>query len=450
MNPWLFVLLSIFAAGTGTSVQAAEITCRTAECHARVGGTSNFHEPVREGDCSACHKPVNPVHPLKDGKSFTLTAKDEALCYQCHDRFGKKKVVHPPVKDGECTYCHKPHGGAERYLLGVGSDQSELCYGCHDPAPFKQKYRHGPVAVGECTQCHNPHESNGKALLGGAVWETCLKCHVDVVKNLSESIFIHTPVKSGPCTACHFPHSSNYATLLKKPTPALCLECHKKMEKVFKAKIVHKPLVQEGGCNTCHSTHFAKASKLLAGDDKTICLSCHNSDKLGNPPLRNIKTEIEGKKYLHGPIQKGGCKDCHDPHGNDRFRLLKGNYPADIYAPYKDGIYSLCLSCHDKNMLRFSETTIYTKFRNGKRNLHYVHVVNSRKGRTCRVCHQAHASDGVKLINKENLKFGEWQIPVNFTITATGGSCAPGCHQAFTYNRDKPVVYGGYSANKKP
>jgi len=449
MNVVQFISFLLFMAFSGACAQAAETTCRTAECHANVGGTKNFHEPVKENDCSACHKSVNPVHPLKEGKSFELTAKDEALCYQCHDRFGKKKDVHPPIKDGECAYCHKPHGGAERYLLGVGSDQSDLCYGCHNSTPFKLKYRHGPVAVGECTKCHDPHESSGKALLGGAVWETCLKCHVDVIKSLSDSVFIHTPVKSGPCTACHFPHSGDYATLLKKPTPALCLECHKKMNKVFKAKTVHKPLLQEGGCNTCHSTHFAKAAKLLSGSDKTICLACHNTDSLGTPPLRNIKAEIEGKKYVHGPIQKGGCKDCHDPHGNDNFRLLKGNYPADIYAPYKDGTYSFCLSCHDRNLLRFPETTIYTKFRNGKRNLHYVHVVNNRKGRTCRVCHQPHASNGVKLIDKENLRFGEWQIPVNFNITPTGGSCAPGCHQAFKYDRDMPVAYGGYSTNRK-
>jgi predicted CXXCH cytochrome family protein len=450
MNVMQFVLILLFMAVSGGSGQAAETTCRTAECHARVGGTKNFHEPVKEGDCSACHKPVNPVHPLKGGKSFAPVAKNEALCYLCHDRFGKKKVVHFPVKDGECAYCHKPHGGVERYLLGVGSDQRELCYGCHDPAPFKRKFVHGPVAVGECTKCHNPHESNNKALLSGAVWETCLKCHVDVVKALTESIYIHTPVKSGPCTVCHLPHSGEISSLLKKTTPALCLDCHKKMDKQLKAKNVHKPLLQEGGCSTCHSTHFAKAKKLLSGDDKTICLACHGTDKLGNPPLKNIKSEIEGKKYLHGPIQKGGCKDCHDPHGNDNFRLLKGKYPADIYAPYKDGIYSFCLSCHEKNMLRFSETTIYTKFRNGKRNLHYVHVVNNRKGRTCRVCHQPHASNGVKLIEKENLKFGEWQIPINFNETSTGGSCAPGCHQAFEYDRDKPVVYGGAPANKKP
>ena len=127
--------------------------------------------------------------------------------------------------------------------------------------------------------------------------------------------------------------------------------------------------------------------------------------------------------------------------GSDNFRILRGRYPAEIYAPYRDGIYEACLICHDKNLLRYPDTTIYTGFRNGNQNLHFLHVANKRKGRTCRVCHEPHASNGEKLISKEGSQFGEWRIPLNFRITPTGGSCAPGCHQAFSYDREKPVVY---------
>ncbi|GFE62105.1 cytochrome c [Geobacter sp. AOG2] len=439
MNVMQFVFILFFAMASGGSAYAAEASCKTAECHSRVGGTQNFHAPVKDEDCVACHKQTNPAHPLKGAKSFVLTSEGAALCYQCHDTFGKKKVVHPPVKDGECAYCHNPHGGVERFLLGVGSDQTQLCMGCHDPAPFKQPFAHGPVAVGECTKCHDPHESKEKALLKGAVWETCIKCHTDFLKTLQEATFIHNPVKGGPCTACHNPHGSAVPQLLKKKTPDLCVGCHKNLGKKLKAKIVHKPLLQSGGCSTCHSPHFSKAPHLLADQEKNLCLGCHGTDKLGNPPLHNIKKEIEGKKYLHGPVAKGECNACHDPHGSDNFRLLRGSYPPDIYVPYKDGTYEICLKCHEKNMLRFADTTIYTKFRNGNRNLHYVHVVNSRKGRTCRICHEPHASNGEKLITKEGIKFGDWKIPINFQITPTGGSCAPGCHRKFRYDRDKPV-----------
>lgn len=423
--------------------QAADVSCKTAECHTSIGGTQNMHEPIKEGDCSGCHKQVNPLHPIKGAKSFAMTAQGAALCYQCHDAFGKKKDVHPPVKDGECAYCHKPHGGAGRFLLEGGDDQTALCMGCHDAAPFKQKVKHGPVAVGACTKCHNPHESNEKALLRNPVWESCLKCHADFLKALNGAVFIHTPVKNGPCTSCHNPHGAAIPQLLKKKMPDICLDCHKTMEKKLKVRVVHKPILQEGGCNSCHSTHFSKAKGLLAGDEMSLCLGCHGSDKLGNPPLKNIKKEIEGKKYLHGPIALGSCKDCHDPHGTDNFRMLKGKYPEDLYAPYKDGVYELCLNCHDKNMVRFPDTTVYTKFRNGNRNLHYVHVAGTRKGRTCRVCHEPHASSGEKLISKEGMQFGDWKVPINFKITPSGGSCAPGCHRAFKYDRDKAENYQG-------
>jgi len=254
---------------------------------------------------------------------------------------------------------------------------------------------------------------------------------------------VHPPVKNDPCTACHNPHGSPFNFFLKKKMPELCVGCHDNLGKKLAAvKVPHKPLQQEGSCGNCHSSHFGKAKGMLSGEERSVCVGCHDTDKLGSPPLKNIKKELEGKKYLHGPIQKGMCTPCHDPHGSNNFRMLKGNYPVELYEQYKEKeTYELCFKCHNKDMLRFPETTLYTKFRNGSRNLHFVHVAGKRKGRTCRVCHQPHASDGEKLISKEGTSFGNWKIPLNFKITATGGSCAPGCHSSFTYDRDKPVVY---------
>lgn len=417
-------------------------SCVTAACHKGIADIPKPHAPVKDGDCSACHKQKEQVHPLPGGKSFELTAKGAALCTQCHDPFGKKKVVHPPVQDGDCTACHRPHGAAGRFLLDVSDDQAALCLGCHDSAPFKQKFMHGPVAVGACTKCHDPHEAAQKGLLKGTVRELCLKCHVDFAKTLKESPVVHPPVRDDPCTDCHSPHGSPFTVVLKKKMPDLCVECHIDLgEKLAAVKVPHKPLLQEGVCGNCHSTHFSKSKGLLPTDQKSLCLNCHGTDNLGKPPLKNIKKELAGKKYVHGPIQKGSCKACHDPHGSNYFRMLTGNYPDTLYAPYKEGAYDFCLQCHEKNLLRFAETTVYTKFRNGGRNLHFVHVANRQKGRTCRICHAPHASDGEKLINKDGAQFGEWKIPINFKITATGGSCAPGCHRAFKYDREKPVEY---------
>lgn len=424
--------------GTATSLYAE--TCTTATCHSAIGAFKNLHQPVKDGDCSSCHQQTGKEHPLKGLKSNGFTAKGAELCKQCHDAFGKKKLVHAPVKEGDCLACHKAHGANGRFLLDDSEDLTKLCLGCHDSAPFNQKYVHGPVATGSCTVCHDPHQSDAKALLKGASRELCLSCHSDFAKKMQTAAIIHPPVKNEPCTSCHNPHSSSWPNMLKQGMPDLCTGCHKETGKKIKnAKVPHKPVNEGKRCASCHSAHFSKAKGLLLADDeKSVCLGCHNSDKLGTPPLANIKKTMEGKKNLHGPIQKGLCGGCHNPHGSDFPRILTGNYPSDFYVPFKEDSYSLCLRCHDKNLVSFAETTIYTKFRNGSKNLHYVHVKSS-KGRSCRACHEAHASDGPKLISAEGTKFGEWRVRSRFQVTATGGSCAPGCHRSYSYDRVKPA-----------
>jgi predicted CXXCH cytochrome family protein len=441
-NKTIFImcLAGIMAVSPVTSAFAE--SCTTSTCHQAIAGLQYQHSPVKDSECLSCHKQISKEHPAKGTKSFELTASGAALCAQCHEAMGKKKEVHAPVKEGECLACHKPHGAANRFLLEVGEDQRVLCFSCHDSARFNENYQHGPAAVGACTKCHDPHESNEKYLSRIPARERCLKCHADFGKSLNEAKVVHAPVQLNQCYSCHNPHGAALPNLVTKKMPDLCIYCHKKVgEKMVNAKVPHKPLLQEGGCGTCHSAHFANSKGLLAADEMTVCLNCHGKDNLGTPPLKNIKREISSRKYLHGPLLKGQCKACHDPHGSNYFRMLRGSYPRELYVPYKEGEYSACLGCHDKNLLRFEETSLYTKFRNGKRNLHYVHVSNTRKGRSCRICHEPHASDGLRLINKKGYQFGDWNIPINFVVTPSGGSCAPGCHRAFAYDREKPVAY---------
>lgn len=418
-------------------------SCGAATCHKKLIMQKGPHQPVKDMECFSCHKQTHPNHPLGKGKgAFALIASGSALCYKCHNPMGKGKNVHEPVKKGECIECHKVHGAAGRYLLDNIEDLTLVCTKCHDSASFQQKFMHGPVAVGSCTKCHDPHEGPEKYFIkGSSIRNLCLSCHTDMTKSLQAEPVVHKPVQSGNCTLCHTPHGGAFKGLLKKKMTDLCIECHPGVGKrIAGLKYPHKPLLTEDGCSMCHSPHTAKGKGLLQGEEKGVCLGCHARDDLGKPPLANMKKALEGKKYLHGPLLKGQCKGCHDPHGSNYFRMLTGNYPAEFYVPYKEGIYDFCLKCHDKNLLRYAETTVYTRFRNGNRNLHYVHVVN-RKGRTCRVCHEPHAGNEVKLISKEGAKFGVWKVPINFTISQSGGSCAPGCHRAFKYDRDKPESY---------
>ena len=52
-----------------------------------------------------------------------------------------------------------------------------------------------------------------------------------------------------------------------------------------------------------------------------------------------------------------------------------------------------------------------------------------------------HAANLEKLMTEEGAEFGDWRIPTRFVKTATGGSCSPGCHQTFEYDRETPVDY---------
>lgn len=419
-------------------------TCVTSACHSDISQLTNQHSPVAEGDCSACHEQIQVQHPGAQSESFKLIKSGAILCYQCHDKYGRKLTIHAPVAEGECLACHDPHGSnAGSKLLTVDYDLTALCTNCHDPDMLTAAFGHGPAVSGACTQCHNPHEANQPRLLVKPLQQLCNGCHQEMAEGMASSPVIHAAVKDSSCTACHDPHSAPAAKLLSKDIESLCMDCHDDVGRKAKtAKVKHAALYRPEKCSSCHAAHFSQHGALLALPEQDVCLSCHGRDDYSkSKPLNNIAKEIEGKNQLHGPLKDGECSGCHNPHGSDYTRMLRGPYPESFYYPYTTGSYDFCLGCHEKNLLRFAETSIYTEFRNGKYNLHYLHVANKYKGRSCRACHEPHAANLEKLMTEEGAEFGDWRIPTRFVKTATGGSCSPGCHQTFEYDRETPVDY---------
>ena len=377
--------------------------------------------------CLECHKQVGN-HPLGGKTSVALIEKEPSLCFRCHKAFPQKKTVHAPVKAGTCTACHNPHGAPGRFLIDADNGQTKFCTGCHDAKLFQQKYVHPPVAEGKCTACHDPHQADAKGLLRDGVPKLCLGCHAEVMKKLANASVVHPPVKEGRCLGCHDPHSSPARYLLKGEPGKFCTTCHTKIGKtVAAAKYRHSPLDKAESCLSCHSGHTSAAKALLPVAGKDLCLRCHTK----------IAQTLEGKRMLHGPIKEGKCVPCHDPHGSPYKKLLKGAYPDMLYVPYdkEKKQYAFCLNCHEKYLLSFPDTTIYTKFRNGKQNLHYFHVSNKRKGRTCRLCHEPHGADADHLLRNQGADFGEWKVPLRFVPNPNGGSCSPGCHGTYSYDR---------------
>jgi len=119
--------------------------------------------------------------------------------------------------------------------------------------------------------------------------------------------------------------------------------------------------------------------------------------------------------------------------------LLQEPHPATLYVKFSVDAYGLCFNCHNKR-LATDERTTQTGFRDGDRNLHYVHV-HQEKGRSCGACHEVHRADHSRLIRKE-LSFGPggWSMPLEFTETEAGGTCGSGCHQALSYDNTKAAV----------
>jgi predicted CXXCH cytochrome family protein len=142
------------------------------------------------------------------------------------------------------------------------------------------------------------------------------------------------------------------------------------------------------------------------------------------------------RKSLHGPVRTGQCNVCHQVHGATNARLLSKHFPAEFYEAFDLADYALCFECHSSAIVLEEETTTVTNFRDGRHNLHFVHVNRPDKGRTCRTCHEIHGSNLPKHMASEvPFEGGGWPMPIRFAKTPTGGRCSPGCHEPREYNR---------------
>ncbi len=431
--PVAVVVLCCLISGADPAV-AATVTesCVSAKCHSAMGKDKYVHGPVATGDCTFCHQPTatHAFKPIKD------VAK---LCNNCHDKNMSAKVVHPPVREGDCCGCHDPHQSPNQFQLrGEGS---ELCFGCHDQEAILGKFVHGPVAVGGCAVCHQPHESDYSKLLLAEGNEVCFSCHEEKGEAVKGEKHVHSPVAEG-CILCHSPHSGAFQyNLSADGRKDLCFTCHDdKQGDIKAAKVPHGGLDTEKGCLACHDPHVANYANQLLMQPADLCLSCHDrayGDK-GKARVANMKAMLQDNRDHHGPIRQKDCSGCHNAHGSDNFRLLREYFPKLFYAPYQASNYKLCFMCHEQTIAEEKLTTTLTGFRNGDQNLHYVHVNKEVKGRTCRACHDAHATNNPKHI-RDAVPFGAWKLPINFKKSAGGGTCLPGCHQLFAYDRQKPV-----------
>jgi predicted CXXCH cytochrome family protein len=433
----LFGALPIWAgAAEAPETIDASASCSSGECHVDVGDREKLHWPgfAKAGECQKCHESEGGLHEFS-------VEDPPGLCVGCHEEIAAKiesaKTVHDPVED--CTDCHDPHGGSvDALLLEVESadDLKPLCFGCHDEDLIKQQYTHGPAEQGECGICHDPHASSVNSLLLAEGAELCGDCHDEVADLLEASEYVHSPVEDG-CTECHNPHSGPGSFMLAAEGKELCNECHDDIvDEAANAAVDHAPALDETGCLNCHSPHASNVESNLLKPQQDLCLGCHNQPvESGDSTLIDMQKQLLQNEVWHEPIRKDGCAGCHQPHGSANFRLLKKPFPPRFYANFDLEQYALCFSCHEDLAMTVERTRTLTNFRDGDRNLHFLHVNKARRGRTCRACHELHASPDPLHIS-ERAQFGNWLMPIHFEKKEAGGSCHPGCHSIKLYDRD--------------
>jgi predicted CXXCH cytochrome family protein len=420
--------------GAGTTRQERPTrrhdVCVNDACHTGVVGRKEMHAPAAKLDCMECHEYVDTTEHL-----FRLTRPRKDLCTPCHT-MTHEAVVHAPLVDGNCTGCHDPHG-SDRSMFLVAELSQALCLTCHEQDYAQMEHVHGPVAVGACVICHDPHSSPEPGLLTDAPDRLCLDCHGEMAAVGAARRHLHQPMEEG-CTSCHDPHASNFEFQLERPAPAICFTCHDGVRNVVeRAVLVHGPTTEEGGCTSCHNPHFSPLPRLQRRQQPDLCLDCHSEpiEASNGQTLTNMALLLEDNPNHHGPIRDGSCTACHNPHAGERFGLLFEEYPPEFYAPFEIDRYALCFGCHIPELVEDESGTGLTRFRDGDRNLHWLHV-NREKGRTCRACHEVHASQRPFHI-REAVPFGNraWMLEINFEQTADGGSCSPGCHKPKEYRR---------------
>lgn len=429
---------------TGSTARAptfdvAREGCVTAECHPGIKSRPELHGPIRVNACDACHQ-LNDAAAHK----FQPVRDRHDMCALCHiQEVVPGAFVHEPFAQGECLSCHDPHGGAGSTLLR-GENYADTCASCHNDITGAHDRVHGPASIGACGACHQPHTSTHSKLLNAEGRDLCLKCHVRIGIEIDTLPVVHAPAL-GDCLVCHSPHATDEPGLLMAPSAKLCTECHQDIATTINtASTQHAAVTTKRGCTNCHAAHAAGHTSLLKDEPKNLCFECHNQ-AIAMPDgatLVNMKKLIETGTSLHGALTQRGCVECHEIHGGGHRRLLTNEYPSDLYYPFSESSYALCFSCHDKHLALEQKTTGATAFRNGDLNLHFVHVNDEKKGRSCRVCHDAHAASSDKHI-RDNVSFGAggWKLPIRYKALPDGGSCGGACHDPFEYNRVTPIIY---------
>lgn len=406
--------------------------CATAECHAAMRPGKARHPAVASAACGQCHEPDagGHVYPFRgDGTS---------ACTSCHVSKPHGRFDHGAMTDTGCTGCHSVHKDEARYLLAAGTIGA-TCATCH---PIQRgAHDHVPYATGRCDLCHDPHGSNAPALLSGSGGpDHCRRCHAATVELTHTAPHSHARVAEG-CVACHAPHSAPADHLLRAEPRAMCVRCHEEVgREVAGATISHDAVLKGDQCGSCHEPHGSSSPSMLRADQTTVCLKCHAEPvRAADGRIIAAMHSVATTPVVHGPVASGQCSACHTVHGGSHQKLLTGLNPKVPAMGFDLRNFALCFSCHDPALV-LDDRAGATLFRDGEENLHRSHMMSTKGGRSCAVCHVFHGGDSPRLMARSVAFEGSaWAMPINFRVTEDGGTCSPGCHEPLGYGRTRAI-----------
>ncbi len=170
--------------GTSKVVKKGSVLCT--QCHlASMPGFNKIYSHLNSSGsdnfCDDCH------NPHASDVKYLLKDKEARVCFKCHGdtktSVMKSNFIHPELKKGNCSACHKTHGSDNMFFLSKGSETCSV-KDCH---PKQGRFTH---PVGEkiidprskmpmdCDTCHNPMGSKDKFILRfKGDRELCVKCH---------------------------------------------------------------------------------------------------------------------------------------------------------------------------------------------------------------------------------------------------------------------------------
>jgi len=143
---------------------------------------------------------------------------EEPNCTACHENLSAGKSVHPAVAMG-CASCHSavdasdvPHKITNRNPKGLIAKMKDLCFNCHDRAPFQKATVHGALMLG-CTSCHDPHSTEHARVLKEEIPRLCLNCHEE--RLTAKDGRTHVLAGNEACSSCHHPHATDAPKLVR-------------------------------------------------------------------------------------------------------------------------------------------------------------------------------------------------------------------------------------------